>query len=202
MVVHELARECALNTPDAKVITFSKNGSTFLSKRFDRIGSQRIHFASALTLLRKTDGASAADGTSYLDLVSFISSNGASPRQDLLELWRRIVFSMAVSNTDDHLRNHGFILSHDGWRLSPLYDVNPVPFGDRLAININENDNLISIDLAVEAAPYFGLSKNEANKAAREIVSIVQSKWERTAVQQGLNRASIETMRPAFSLKN
>ena len=99
--------------------TFSKTGSTFLVKRFDRNGSRRIHFASAMTLLGKTDGASAADGSSYLDLAAFIRANGASPRQDLAELWKRIVFSMAVSNTDDHLRNHGFLLTPTGWRLAP-----------------------------------------------------------------------------------
>ncbi len=128
-VVHDLARLCGLDVPESKLETFSKTGSTFLVKRFDRNGSRRIHFASAMTLLGKTDGASAADGSSYLDLAAFIRANGASPRQDLVELWKRIVFSMAVSNTDDHLRNHGFLLTPTGWRLAPLYDVNPVPSG-------------------------------------------------------------------------
>ena len=92
-------RLCGLDVPQSKLETFSKTGSTFLVKRFDREGSRRIHFASAMTLLGKTDGASAADGSSYLDLAAFIRANGASPRQDLVELWKRIVFSMAVSNT-------------------------------------------------------------------------------------------------------
>ena len=100
-VVHDLARLCGLDVPESKLETFSKTGSTFLVKRFDREGSRRIHFASAMTLLGKTDGASAADESSYLDLAAFIRSNGASPRQDLAELWKRVVFSMAVSNTDD-----------------------------------------------------------------------------------------------------
>ena len=88
-----------------------------------------------MTLLGKTDGASAQDGSSYLDLVSIIKSSGANPKDDLLELWKRIIFNMAVSNTDDHLRNHAFILKKNGWILSPLYDVNPVPYGDELSLN-------------------------------------------------------------------
>jgi serine/threonine-protein kinase HipA len=95
--------------PEFKLTSLSKYGSTFMVKRFGRDGARRIHFASAMTMLSKQDKASAADGTSYLDIVSFIKSNGAQPKRDLMELWKRIVFSMAVSNTDDHLRNHGFI---------------------------------------------------------------------------------------------
>lgn len=137
-VVHDLARMSGLNVPASKLETFSKTGSTFLVKRFDRVGKQRVHFSSAMTLLGKTDGASAADGSSYLDLAAFIRANGASPQQDLQELWKRIVFSMAVSNTDDHLRNHGFLLANAGWRLAPLFDVNPVPSGDSLSLNVSE----------------------------------------------------------------
>ena len=114
MVVHDLAEMCGLNVPEAKIETFSKLGSTFLVKRFDREGKKRIHFASAMTLLGKTDGANADDGSSYLDLAAFIKAYGSSPDKDLNELWKRIVFYMAVSNTDDHFRNHGFILSKNG----------------------------------------------------------------------------------------
>lgn len=105
---------CGLNVPESRIEKFSKLGSTFLVKRFDREGEKRIHFASAMTLLGKTDGASAADGTSYLDIVGFIKAYGANPKSDLIELWKRIVFNMAVTNTDDHLRNHAFILSSKG----------------------------------------------------------------------------------------
>ena len=139
-VTHDLARLCGLDVPESMLIDFSKYGSTFLVRRFDRNGAARIHFASAMTMLGKTDGASAADGSSYLELVSFIKANGAAPKRDLTELWKRIVFNMAVSNTDDHMRNHGFILKADGWHLSPLYDVNPVPEGDELSLCVNEDD--------------------------------------------------------------
>lgn len=118
-VAHDLARMCGLNVPESKLEKFSKLGSTFLVKRFDRDGEKRIHFASAMTLLGKTDGASAEDGTSYLDMAGFIKAYGANPKSDLVELWKRIVFNMAVTNTDDHLRNHAFILTNNGWILSP-----------------------------------------------------------------------------------
>ena len=200
-VVHDLARMSGLNVPESKLETFSKTGSTFLVKRFDRIGKQRVHFSSAMTLLGKTDGASAADGSSYLDLAAFIRANGASPKQDLEELWKRIVFSMAVSNTDDHLRNHGFLLTNAGWRLAPLFDVNPVPSGDSLSLNVSEYDNTIDLSLALEVAEYFGLTNRDAEKAATQICDTVQNNWTRLAEQYGLSRGAIEYMRPAFSLE-
>ena len=199
MVAHDLAALCGLNVPEAKLEKFSPLGSTFLIKRFDRMGSKRVHFASAMTLLGKTDGASAADGSSYLDIAAFIKSYGAQPRKDLVELWKRIVFNMAVTNTDDHLRNHAFILTDKGWILSPLYDVNPVPYGDELSLNVDEEDNSISIDLAVQTAVRFGISESDAEAQAEEILKIVRDNWEKTAVGYGLTRRQIEEMRPAFS---
>lgn len=199
MVSHDLAALCGLNVPEAKLEKFSPLGSTFLIKRFDRMGSKRVHFASAMTLLGKTDGASAADGSSYLDIAAFIKSYGAQPKKDLGELWKRIVFNMAVTNTDDHLRNHAFILTDKGWILSPLYDVNPVPYGDELSLNVDEEDNSISIDLAVQTAVRFGISESDAEAQAEEILKIVRDNWEKTAAGYGLTRRQIEEMRPAFS---
>ena len=199
IVAHDLAALCGLNVPEAKLEKFSPLGSTFLIKRFDRMGSKRVHFASAMTLLGKTDGASAADGSSYLDIASFIKSYGAQPKKDLGELWKRIVFNMAVTNTDDHLRNHAFILTDKGWILSPLYDVNPVPYGDELSLNVDEEDNSISIDLAVQTAVRFGISESDAEAQAEEILKIVRDNWEKTAAGYGLTRRQIEEMRPAFS---
>ena len=200
MVAHDLAELCSLNVPPAKLEKFSKLGSTFLVKRFDRDNGKRIHFASAMTMLGKADGDSAADGTSYLDLVSFIKSNGGAPEKDLKELWRRIVFNMAVSNTDDHLRNHGFILTPNGWCLSPLYDVNPVPYGDELSLNVSEEDPSISVELAVETSEYYGFSKNEAEKEAQNILAVVKDNWEKLAVKYGIGRSNMEYMRPAFGV--
>ena len=199
MVAHDLAGLCGLNIPEAKLEKFSNLGSTYLIKRFDRVLNKRVHFASAMTLLGKTDGASAADGTSYLDMAAFIKSYGAQPKQDLLELWKRIVFNMAVTNTDDHLRNHAFILTEQGWILSPLYDVNPVPYGDELSLNVDEKDNSISIELAISTAVRFGISEIDAKDYAKDILAIVRGNWEKTAAGYGINRRQIEEMRPAFS---
>lgn len=197
-VAHDLAKLCSLNVPESKLETFSKLGSTFIVKRFDRDRDKRIHFASAMTILGKTDGASSSDGSSYLDIAGFIKSNGVSPKKDLKELWMRIVFSMAISNTDDHLRNHGFILTKQGWELSPLYDVNPTPYGDELALNVNSDDNSISIDLAIESAHHFGLSVDETTEIANNITTTVRDNWEKLATKYGLSRGAIEYMRPAF----
>ena len=199
MITHDLAEICGLHVPEAKLEKFSNLGSTYLVKRFDRILNKRVHFASAMTLLGKTDGTSAADGTSYLDIAAFIKSYGAQPKRDLIELWKRIVFNMVVSNTDDHLRNHAFIFTENGWELSPLYDVNPIPYGDELSLNVDEEDNSINIDLAIEASVRFGISETDATTYAKDILTIVKENWEKRATALGLSRRLIEEMRPAFS---
>lgn len=199
-VVHDLARMCGLNVPESKIEKFSKLGSTFLVKRFDRNGDKRVHFASAMTVLGKNDGASADDGASYLEIAGFIKSYGAKPKADLVELWRRIVFNMAVTNTDDHLRNHAFILTKKGWILSPLFDVNPVPYGDELSLLVDDRDNSISIELAVQTAPRFGISEKDALLYAEDILLTVKNNWEKLAKEYGLTRGQIEDMRPAFEI--
>ncbi len=199
MVAHDLAGLCGLTVPEAKLEKFSALGSTYLVKRFDRIGNKRVHFASAMTLLGKTDGASAADGSSYLDIAAFIKANGAKPKADLIELWKRIVFNMAITNTDDHLRNHAFILTPTGWVLSPLFDVNPVPYGDELSLNVNEDDNRIDIELAVQTAVLFGIGKSDAQAYAAQLLETVRENWNKIAAKYGLSRREIEEMKPAFS---
>jgi len=201
MVVHDLAMMCGLDVPEAKLENFSKTGSTFLIKRFDRDGEKRIHFASAMTLLGKNDGAGAADGSSYLDLVSLIRKYGAAPKKDLSELWKRIAFNMAVSNTDDHLRNHGFLLTNEGWRLSPLYDVNPNSEGDVLSLNVDENNNLIDFELALDVASMFGITEKQARVCMDEIRGIVENNWRILAKKHGLTRGEIERMAPAFDME-
>ena len=179
---------------------FSKYGSTFLVKRFDREGAKRIHFMSAMTALGKKDGAKAADGTSYLDIAAFISAYGVEPQLDLRELWGRVVFNMSVSNTDDHLRNHGFVLTDKGWRLSALYDVNPIPDGVGLALNVSDDDNSLSVDLALEVAEYFGVTKQEAIASTDKMLSIIRDNWRKIAERNGLSKSSIEYMKSAFAL--
>lgn len=200
MVVHDLAEKCGLNVPEAKLERFSQNGSTFLVKRFDREENKRVHFTSAMTVLGKTDGDSSAEGGSYLELASFIRASGASAAQDLKELWKRIVFSMAVSNTDDHLRNHGFLLKPEGWRLSPAYDINPNIYGDNLSLNINQTDATIDFELAIESAGYYGIDKKSAGSEVEEIKNIVEKNWEIVARSYDLSRSEIEYMRPAFEM--
>lgn len=200
MVVHDLAIMCRLNVPEAKMENFSKTRSTFLTKRFDREGEQRIHFASAMTLLGKNDGANAADGSSYLDIASLLRKYGATPKKDLRELWRRLVFNMAVSNTDDHLRNHGFILTNEGWTLSPLYDVNPNVYGDTLSLNVDSNSNLIDFELALSVARLFEMTAKRAKEDVNEIKNVVENNWRNLAQKYGLSRREIESMAPAFNM--
>lgn len=201
MVVHDLAVMCEINVPEARLDAFSNNGSTFLVKRFDRSGKNRVHFASAMTLLGKRDGEASNDNTSYLDIAAFIKSNGAAPKNDLLELWKRIVFGMAVSNTDDHLRNHGFVLSDKGWVLSPIFDVNPSVYGNHLSLNVSQYDNEISFDLALETAEYYGLALNDAKKVVEEVKSKVDKSWRLLAKKYGLKKIAIDRMQEAFAME-
>lgn len=195
--VHELARTCGLTVPESRLERFSEAGSTFLVRRFDRRGTDRIHFASAMALLGRTDGS---EGAGYLELADFLTAHGADPQTDLAELWKRIVFSMAVSNTDDHLRNHGFLLTKTGWRLSPMFDVNPVPYGDTLSMNVIADDARIDPEVALEAARFFGLKTDEAKEELQRIFSLVRRDWRAAASECGLSRPAIRSMEPAFRL--
>ncbi len=200
MVVHDLAKMCGLNVPEAKLEKLSKLGSTFLSKRFDKCGTKRIHFSSAMTMLGKKDGADAADGSSYLEIASFLKANGAKPKRDLLELWKRIVFSMAVSNTDDHFRNHGFVLSSEGWELSPLYDVNPDLYGEYLSLNVDSDNSIIDFDLAVEAAKYYGVDKKQAVKEVELVKDTVKNNWRKLAKKYAIGKSETDRYASAFRL--
>lgn len=193
-----MAREAGINVPECRIEKFSKDGSTFLVKRFDRICGRRVHFASAMTLLGKTDGADATEGSSYLELAQFIEQYGARPQEDLPELWRRIVFSIAISNTDDHLRNHGFLLTKQGWELSPAYDINPNPDGKGLSLNISDIDNALDFGLAMEVAPLFRLGTESANKMLKRIREIV-SHYSSYAKRASIATAEVELMRSAFN---
>jgi serine/threonine-protein kinase HipA len=198
MVVSRLARQAGISMPEAKLQKFMGRHHTFISKRFDRSSSgERIHFASAMTLLGYKDGTDFTDGASYLDLASFIIANGGRVNTDLEELWRRIVFSIFVSNTDDHLRNHGFILTNEGWVLSPAYDINPNESGTGLTLNISENDNSLDPELAMSVIPYFRLSEKKAIKIMEQIKTVVSS-WNKVAASVGISRSGQEMMRNAF----
>ena len=198
MVTHQLAINAGLNVPEAMAGRYYGHQHTFLTKRFDRTAnSGRIHFASAMTLLGETDGADFNSGAGYLDLVEFISRNGANVQGDLDELWRRIVFYICVSNTDDHLRNHGFLLTEGGWVLSPAYDMNPVETGNGLSLNISETDNAQELDLAIEVAPYFRVSEKRVGEIIEKVKASV-SQWNSIAEKQGISRTERDGMSAAF----
>ncbi|MDR0394334.1 MAG: HipA domain-containing protein [Tannerella sp.] len=198
MITNELAQMAGLNVARAMAKPFFGRHHTFLTKRFDRTDTgKRLHFASAMTLLGYTDGISFQDGASYLELAEFIIRKSVGVNQDLEELFRRIVFSICVSNTDDHLRNHGFLLTQSGWRLSPAYDINPNPKGAGLKLNISAHDNSPDLNLATEVAPFFRLANDRATAIIQNTVRVV-SKWKQLAVKYKLSRDEQDRMSPAF----
>jgi serine/threonine-protein kinase HipA len=150
-----------------------------------------------MTLLGYTDGTNYEAGVSYIDIAEFIIRHGAKVNEDLEELWRRIVFYICVSNTDDHLRNHGFLFTESGWILSPAYDINPVEKASGLSLNISEKDNALDLNLALEVASYFRLSEKRAN----EIVTVVKKSvdhWRTFAEKYGISKMEREIMARAF----
>jgi len=198
MVANELATNSGLNVAHSMVQKFSGRYYTFLTKRFDRTDSgERIHYASALTMLGYRDGNSFHDGVNYLEIVDFITNNGANVDNDLEELWSRIVFNILISNTDDHLRNHGFILTEKGWVLSPAYDINPNEDGTGLSLNINLDDNALTLDLPMEVLEYFRLDKVKALKIIDRIKKSV-SNWLRVAIKYQLPKSEQEIMKKVF----
>ena len=186
--------------PDALLKRFNNENHTFLSKRFDRTpNGHRIHFASAMTLLQRQDGDDAASGVSYLHLAEFLMREGAEPEHDLEQLWLRILFSVCISNVDDHLRNHGFLLQSTGWVLSPAYDINPVPYSDGLKLNISESDNTQSIDLVKSVSPYFRISKTRAEELTKEMLKIIKE-WRNEATSLGIKQSEQMRMASAFRI--
>jgi len=198
IVTYELAIAAGINMAESKAQKFSSDYYTFLTKRFDRTeNGGRIHFASAMTMLGYIDGQDHSDGASYLELVEFIQKYGANVDQDLEQLWRRIVFSISVTNTDDHLRNHGFILTNQGWSLSPAYDINPVETGTGLKLNISDEDNSLDLDLALEVSEFFRLSEERATEIMEEVMVAVSS-WNEVAIKYGISRRERELKSIAF----
>jgi serine/threonine-protein kinase HipA len=169
-----------------------------LVQRFDRQGMQRVPFLSAMSILGSADG----EPRSYPEIADALRAYGAAPRTDLPDLWRRMVFSVLISNTDDHLRNHGFLYAGAaGWRLSPAYDLNPVPLDVRprvlstpIAIDL---DPTASVDLAIEVAEFFDLIPDRARAIAAEVASVTRQ-WRDVAMQFGIRRQEIDRMESAF----
>ena len=160
-VTYQLAIDAGIEMAPCRLEKFNSRHHTFLTKRFDRTNNTRLHFSSAMTQLGYYDGE---DEASYLEIAQFLTDNGSNTKNDLAQLWRRIVFNIAVSNTDDHLRNHGFIFQDNGWVLSPAYDINPVTPANGLHLNISDDDNSLDFDLALDVIGFFQLTKMMENQ--------------------------------------
>lgn len=191
-----LAKKAGIPVAAGRVEEIAKK-PVLLVRRFDRDGARRIPFLSAMSML----GAKDKETRSYLEIVDALRQHGAAPKADMEALWRRLVFNVLISNTDDHLRNHGFLYSGpDGWRLSPAYDLNPVPIDIKpriLTTAINEDDGTASLGLAMEVASYFELNDDQARTVAEQVGNAVAN-WRDEAARHGLTRTEIDRMASAF----
>ena len=195
-VALRLASAAGINTAIGRVERVAAR-SVFLLLRFDREGTTRRPFLSAMSML----GAVDHETRSYLEIADAIQRYGAAPSEDLHELWRRIVFSVMISNTDDRLRNHGFLYEGNrGWRLSPACDLNPVPVQFRprtLSTLINEQSGDASLELALSVAEYFRLTQAQARQTAYEVANAV-SHWRQEATALGIGVVEMNTVASAF----
>ncbi len=195
-VALRLAAKAGIPVPDWRIESVV-NKPVLLLRRFDRVQGQRIPFLSAMSML----GASDNESRSYLEFVDALRRYGASPKQDMHELWRRIVFNILISNTDDHLRNHAFLYTGpDGWRLAPAYDLNPVPTDIKprvLTTAIDLDDGSASLGMAMSVVGYFELDENKAQVITAEVGRAVAT-WREEAARMGLTQAEIDRMASAF----
>jgi serine/threonine-protein kinase HipA len=200
LLVQTMAQACGLAVPQSLGRKFASAHHTFLVKRFDRTPQGRLHFASAMTLTGHQDGDDASTGASYLEIARVLIDHGAHVAADLRELWSRIVFNMLVSNADDHLRNHGFILvPGKGWRLSEAYDMNPVAGAQGLKLNVSEADNAMDLDLACSVAPYFRVPSKLAGDIIGRFQGVVRQ-WPKLAGGLKIRANEKDAMAAAFRL--
>jgi serine/threonine-protein kinase HipA len=196
IVAHRLAAKVGINLPHTRALRVPDSAyTTFLARRFDRTAAgRRLAFVSAMTLTQRNDGEA---GASYLELVDLLQSRGANTYADCLELFRRVVFSILIHNTDDHLRNHGFFIEERGISLSPAYDINPSNDRNELSLAINEVDTTCDVSIARDAHAEYGLSKIEADEII-EIATAAVASWRSEAALLGISRADQELMAGAF----
>jgi serine/threonine-protein kinase HipA len=191
-----LAAKAGITVPEFRIEP-ALDKPVLVLRRFDRRGGMRLPFLSAMSML----GAKDNEAHSYLEFVDVLRQHGAAPKEDMHALWRRIVFSILISNTDDHLRNHGFLWTGPaGWRLSPAYDLNPVPTDIKpriLTTAIDFEDGTASLDLALAVASYFGLGFDEARSIASQVGQAVAT-WRKEAGWLGLSGQEIDHMASAF----
>ena len=196
-VGYQLAIKAGINMSESKISKVLGNYHTFFTKRFDRQKNERIHFASAMTLTGNNEEILRNSTASYLDIAEVIQQYGANVKQDLAQLWKRIIFNVLISNTDDHLRNHGFILCEKGWLLSPAYDINPSVDKNGLSLNIDLDNNDLDIELVKSVGAYFRLNLSEMDKIIEE-VNFAVKQWRDIANEIGISRAEQELMSVAF----
>ena len=193
---HVMGRKAGLNVAETGTIP-GEDYHILLSKRFDRNDSgKRIHFASALTLLGLTDGDNASTGYGYPDIVDFIIQHGSNVEQNLEELYRRVAFYIIVGNSDDHFRNHGFLLTRKGWELSPAYDINPT-LSDNQSLLINSSTSESNMDILLASAGDYMLSKEKAAIIIAEVKAAMKS-WRNEALKLGLPQRDINMFAPRF----
>ncbi len=197
-LAYKLAVNAGITMASCKIEKIAGKHHTFFTKRFDRENGERIHFASAMTLTGNNEDTIRDNPASYLDIAEFIQTYGANVNENLHQLWRRIIFNIAISNTDDHLRNHGFVLTDEGWVLSPAYDLNPSTDKNGLALNIDMDNNALDFDLAKSVGDFFRLDKKQMNVIIGEVVNSVKQ-WKDVANEIGISRVEQELMTTAFN---
>lgn len=198
-LTYKLAINAGIDMAECRLEKVMGDHHTFFTRRFDRKGQDRIHFSSAMTMTGNNEDSIKENPAGYLDIVEFIQNNGCNIDKNLQQLWRRIVFNIAVSNTDDHLRNHGFILGESGWQLSPAYDLNPSIEKDGLALNIDMNNNALDFKLAKSVGQYFRLTDSEMYQITEEVIQSVQQ-WRSWAKEIGIAKKEQELMSAAFNV--
>lgn len=198
-IAMDMASDCGLEVCEYK-LTDVAGKQVYLTKRFDRTGGdlngERIPFISAMALTDHEDGD---DDCSYLELVDALSETGANPSEDNQQLFKRIAFSILISNVDDHFRNHGFLWENEkGWCLSPLYDVNPVyNSSGSLRSCIDYENSTASLSLLIDVAEFFGVSEDDAKRLINEMAKVT-SQWRSYAEKRGAPRKEVELMGRAF----
>lgn len=194
---HLLAKEAGVEAAETRAITVGEKYHTLLSKRFDRTtDGHRRHFASAMTLLGLTDGCNAQTGNGYLDIVDFILQHCCNVEANLRQLYRRVAFSIAIGNSDDHFRNHGFLLTPKGWTLAPAYDLNPT-FNDHQSLLINATTNRSDLQLLLASSEEYMISKEEATRIIEEVKDGV-SQWRSMATRIGIAKREMDLFAQVF----
>ena len=194
---HLLAKNAGINTADTKVLAVNEKHHTLLSKRFDRTAEgKRIHFASAMTLLGLNDGDNATTGHGYLDIVDFILSSCTDVDANLCELFRRVAFNICIGNTDDHFRNHGFLLTAKGWTLSPAYDMNPT-LNTHQSLLINSKTNVSDLSVLVNSCDEYMLTAQVAKNIINEVVEAIKD-WRIIANKIGISKREISLFENVF----